>query len=137
MIVQNILWVLGNLVSEKDESILKMIFENTDLLNFLNGILKWPAPMPSTLMLILPWIFNSISEYNITEEQTSLCLGVLSMVVGQGSAYLQSQKKREKVVKESLSALANILERDSGTWRWFPQVISEFNLLSMCELALA
>lgn len=61
VIVRNILWIFGNMIGDKTPQVFTLIANNTDLLNFLMGVINWPIGMPTIIMEILPWLVNSIT----------------------------------------------------------------------------
>lgn len=63
-----------------------------------------------------------------------LLLRVLSLIGKQVAMYIQSQTKREKIVKEILQALENILTIDLPAY--LVTVIDSFDISGMCEMAV-
>jgi len=61
MIVRNILWIFGNLLGDQNQEIYKAVMNGTDLKDFLTAVAGWPTGMPSSIMIILPWLINSMT----------------------------------------------------------------------------
>lgn len=60
-IVRNILWVFGNMIADTSAQVYEILMNATDLHDFLVGVVGWPTGMPSSIMMILPWLMNSIT----------------------------------------------------------------------------
>lgn len=63
-IVHLVVWVFGNLIGDNNYEYNQRIFEQTDFLNFLGGLVNRTDPLPSNFLTIIPWVINSILNVN-------------------------------------------------------------------------
>lgn len=133
-ILVHLLWTLGNLLAEPNPLVQQAVLEQTALMAFVQAVL--PTCVPSSgLLEILPWLLSLLVGFITDEDQLRMCLQGLAVVSGQASAYLQSQRKREKVVKDTLIGVYSVLSRNFNGF--FNQVTGDFNIKDLIEFALA
>lgn len=69
LLVRNILWIFGNLLGDTNPQVYEAVMNGTDLKDFLIGVTGWPPGMPSLIMVILPWLINSITMMKVVRDQ--------------------------------------------------------------------
>lgn len=94
LIVQNLIWIFGNLIGEQKAEYFNAILENTDILAFFHSLLSWQQPIPSNIMQIMPWTINNMTMMRPqSADIIDLLLRVLSLIGKQVAMYIQSQTK--------------------------------------------
>jgi hypothetical protein len=49
------------MIADTNAKVFEALMNATDFYDFLRGVVGWPTGMPSSIMMILPWLMNSIA----------------------------------------------------------------------------
>jgi len=94
-------------LGEQRHEVQRLILEKTDILDYMCQVLNYSKLTP-TLLKFLPWLCSNIVRATAQVEVIQIVLRVIHKVSEQ-LIEIKSQKKRDRILKDILQVLVNIV----------------------------